>query len=51
MTSRKGSLCDKSKQVNDEFPNCPTKILLGVLNKNVWRGNMFNPAIGNESLN
>jgi len=30
---RKGSLYDKSKQVNDEFPNYPTKILLEVLNK------------------
>ena len=38
VMSRKGSLYDKSKQVNDEVPNYPTKILLGVLNEKLERG-------------
>jgi len=46
--SRKSSLYDKSKQVSSEFLS--TKILLGVLNKKLGTGNMFNPAIENESL-
>jgi hypothetical protein len=47
---RKGSMYDKSKQVNDEFPNFPKKILVGLLNKKSGRGNTFNPACGKESL-
>lgn len=50
VMSRKGNLYNKSKQVNDAFPNYPRKILLGVLNKKLERGNIFNPACGNESL-
>jgi hypothetical protein len=33
MISRKGSLYNQSKQVNDEFQSYPKKILLGILNK------------------
>jgi hypothetical protein len=45
----KGSFYEELGRVINQFPRHDTKILLGDLNVNVGRENIFKPKIGNES--